>query len=224
MFDIVTIHQPVFLPYTGIIDKIRNADVFMFLDDVQFEDNGFQHRNRILTKVGVVWLTVPLKSPRYKRNLKEIMISNNTAWHRSMLDKIQHNYGKCPYFAEVFQLMRDILEGEHSCLVDLNIRSMLKILEYFNIKVDIKYSSHYADKPCQPTDRIVYLVQKLDGKVFLSGDAAKSYLEVDKFKDIEVRFQNYVCKEYAQKWSEQFVPYMSILDYMMYMGNDVSAL
>ena len=51
-------------------------------------------------------------------------------------------------------------------------------------------------------------------------------MDVEYFRScgVNVEFQNYECREYPQVWGEEFVPYMSILDYMMNMGNDVSLL
>ena len=38
MRKIVAIHQPNFFPWLGFFDKIRRADVFVFLDDVSYID------------------------------------------------------------------------------------------------------------------------------------------------------------------------------------------
>lgn len=38
---IVSIHQPAYLPWLGYFHKILRSDVFVFLDTVQLEKNGF---------------------------------------------------------------------------------------------------------------------------------------------------------------------------------------
>lgn len=222
----IVIHQPMFLPYTGIISKINDGDVFVFLDDVQFEDGEFQHRNRILTKNGIMWFTVPLQSPRYKMKIRDIKITYTKQWRENLLKTIQYVYGKAPYFKEVFDIMREILSEQHTYLVDLNIASTLKILEYLGIKKEVKLSSEIKGKPEDRIDRIINIVDSLNGNTYISGDGAKVYMDSVRFeaKNINVEFQNYKCKEYKQLWSDVFVPYMSILDYMMYMGSDTSKL
>jgi len=60
---IVTIHQPEHLPWLGLFDKIRRADLFVILDCVQFRKNYFQNRNRIRTESGWTWITVPVRRP-----------------------------------------------------------------------------------------------------------------------------------------------------------------
>ena len=56
----VAIHQPHYLPWLGYLAKWAAADVFVFLDTVQYAKNGWQNRNRIKTATGPRWLTVPV--------------------------------------------------------------------------------------------------------------------------------------------------------------------
>ncbi|PYN08619.1 MAG: hypothetical protein DME02_07080 [Candidatus Rokuibacteriota bacterium] len=56
----VAIHQPQYLPWLGYLAKWAAADLFVFLDSVQYEKNGWQNRNRIKTADGARWLTVPV--------------------------------------------------------------------------------------------------------------------------------------------------------------------
>ena len=58
----ISIHQPVYLPWLGFIKKIMSSEIFVFLDDVQFEKNGWHNRNKIKTSTGDIWLTVPVNS------------------------------------------------------------------------------------------------------------------------------------------------------------------
>ena len=46
---IVAIHQPQYLPWLGYFDKMLKADVFCYLDTVQYKKNEWQNRNRIKT-------------------------------------------------------------------------------------------------------------------------------------------------------------------------------
>ena len=59
----VAIHQPHYLPWLGYLAKWAAADLFVFLDTVQYEKNGWQNRNRIKTQAGATWLTVPVHAP-----------------------------------------------------------------------------------------------------------------------------------------------------------------
>ncbi len=72
---IVSIHQPAYLPWLGYLDRIARSDLFIFLDNVQFERNSFTNRNQIKTANGPVWLTVPvLVQGHLTKKLTQIMI------------------------------------------------------------------------------------------------------------------------------------------------------
>ena len=59
---IVAIHQPQYLPWLGYFGKMLQADIFCYLDTVQYKKNEWQNRNRIKTAQGWQWLTVPVTS------------------------------------------------------------------------------------------------------------------------------------------------------------------
>ena len=42
-------HQPNYLPWLGFFDKIKQADLFIIEDNIQFERQGFISRNKIMT-------------------------------------------------------------------------------------------------------------------------------------------------------------------------------
>ncbi len=57
---IVSIHQPQYLPWLPYFSKINISDVFVFLDNVQFQKNGLQNRNELKNSSGRFWVTVPI--------------------------------------------------------------------------------------------------------------------------------------------------------------------
>ena len=68
---IVAIHQPQYLPWLGYFDKMLKADVFCYLDTVQYKKNEWQNRNRIKTAMGWQWLTVPV-TYRFPQGIGEV--------------------------------------------------------------------------------------------------------------------------------------------------------
>jgi len=80
----VAIHQPEFLPWFGYIHKLANTDKFVLLDDVQFKKNNFQNRNRIITKQGLVWLTVPIKNTVLNKKIRETYIDKRQNYKKRL--------------------------------------------------------------------------------------------------------------------------------------------
>ena len=56
---ILTAHQPTYLPWLGLFHKISLADVFVSYNQVQYQVDNWNNRNKILTRYGPSWLTVP---------------------------------------------------------------------------------------------------------------------------------------------------------------------
>jgi len=99
---IVTIHQPEYLPWLGFFDKVRQADVYVMLDHVQYRKNYFHNRNRIRNHAGVVGVTVPvLTRERFGQALLEVEINDlgSPRWREKCWHSILQAYRKAPHFA-----------------------------------------------------------------------------------------------------------------------------
>src|SRR6478672_877532 len=61
----VAVMQPYFIPYAGYFRLFAASDLFVIYDCVQFQREGWVHRNRLTDPFGANrWLTLPLeKSP-----------------------------------------------------------------------------------------------------------------------------------------------------------------
>ena len=46
---VVAIHQPHYLPWLPYLDKADSCDIFVYLDNVQFQKRGFQNRRQSRT-------------------------------------------------------------------------------------------------------------------------------------------------------------------------------
>ena len=63
---ILSIHQPSYFPWLGLLDKIVKSDVYMIMDEIQLTDGAYQHRNVFLTADGKVkYLTIPFNKRDY---------------------------------------------------------------------------------------------------------------------------------------------------------------
>ena len=115
---ICAIHQPHYLPWLRYFDKIARADVFVLLDDVQYNKNGWQNRNRIKGPQGAFTLTVPV-SHRFQSGLAEVTVADQR-WRRAHLAALTTSYGRTPGFAALLAAVQPHLETEWQRLVELD--------------------------------------------------------------------------------------------------------
>ena len=216
----LTIHQPEHLVYLGIVKKIADADTFVIFDSVQFKKNYFGNRNKIRTKDGWVWVTVPVVKQPLETTFKNTKISYSTPWQKKYLNAVKTSYGKAPYFHEYYPKLEKIILGAGESLCELNIDLLMFALESFGIKKNIVRSSELnIPSDIHGSDLCLEICRVMNADQYLAGTSGKDYLKLDTFKDmgIEVEFQDFRHPEYSQI-GEDFISYMSFIDLLFMEG------
>ena len=176
----ISIHQPVYLPWLGFFEKVISSEKFVFLDDVQFEKNGFQNRNKIRTYDGEMWLTVPVKA-KSQTLLKDVKINYSTDWINKHKKSIILNYQKAKFFDKYWLELEKIYDEKYEYLLELNMEVIKFLFSKLKIKKEILVSSelHISAKG---SDRILEICKILDVNRYISGITGKKYLLIDDFK------------------------------------------
>lgn len=191
---IVTIHQPEHLIWMGLIDKIRQADIFVVLDDVQYEKNYFQNRNRIRYGNSWTWLTVPVKRHSLHTNINEIEISRKKNWVDDYLRLLKVGYEDSLNFEKLYPKIEDILNQNYKMLVDLNLALLYLFLKEFGIETKVVLASSLKIPPeIKGSSRLLKICKKTKAKIYLSGQSGLNYLRVSEFLEngIDVKFHSY---------------------------------
>ncbi len=222
---IAAIHQPQYLPWSGYIDKIRRADAFCFLDNVQYKKNEWQNRNRIKNVQGAQWLTVPALY-EFGQKIRDIKINNKVKWGKKHFAALRTNYAKAPFFKEHSGFFEETFSRQWESLADLNIHIIeyfIKVLEISDTKTvrasDLKNLSE------DPTGRLIDICRTLGADTYLAGADGANYMDMETFdkNGIKVIFQQYVHPEYPQLFGE-FISHLSVLDVVFNMGPESPAL
>jgi len=217
---LVAIHQPHYLPWLRYFEKIARSDVFIVLDDVQYEKNGFQNRNKIKTAQGWTYLTVPIQRPT-QRPINEVEIDNRSNWREKHARALEMSYSKAPHFKEIWPSLAAIYQQEWSHLAQLN-RAMLELfLQQLGIETRLLYSSELPTTG-QATDRIAELCHLAGGTAYLSGAyAVNAYLDpaVLQSAGIRLAFQEWQAPVYSQLYpAAGFVADLAIVDLLFNQG------
>jgi len=211
--------QPSYLPWLGYFDQMSTADVFVWYDDVQFDKHGWRNRNRIKGPKGPLWLTVPvLHTGRSLQAISEVEINNRLSWSRKHLRSVEQLYARAPFSSDVLRRLSDILPRPWQYLVDLDIATTEWLAHEFGIGTPRHRASQLGIEGDRNT-RLINLCRHFQATRYISGDAARDYLDVAQFAaaGIEVVWHAYQHPQYPQLHGD-FISHLSALDLLLNAG------
>jgi hypothetical protein len=217
----VSVHQPNFLPWLKLLDKILASDVYVAYDTAQYTKSEYHARQRVMTSNGPVWLSVPLRHVRGTQlPIEDVHIDNSQPFRRRHLKQLRFAYGSTPYFDDVFPILEQIYARDHLRLVDLNIDVIESLSSYLGVPVRILRASslpHAGDR----TERLIQLVKNAGGSVHLTSTFGSDHQHVEwpRFQraGITIRSQRFVHPVYDQIGG-QFVPNLAAIDMLFVCG------
>lgn len=217
----VAICQSSYIPWKGYFDLINSVDYFVLLDDVQYTRRDWRNRNRLKTKHGLVWLTIPVKSKgNYHSKIKDIQVANSGWWEQHWLT-IKHSYSSAPFFHEYKSIFAELyhVQKEQLYLSKINHHFIRCICELLGIKTKILWSTEF-ELVSGKTERLVHICKQLAATEYLSGPTAKSYIQENLFAEsgIKLSYMDYSgYPEYTQLFPP-FVHEVSIIDLIFNEG------
>jgi hypothetical protein len=219
----VGIIQSNFLPWRGYFDFIREVDLFIIHDDLQYTKGDWRNRNKIKTPRGLEWITVPVNYKTTSQLIEETTIDDSTRWAQKMLNRIREVYRQSPYFEPYFTQLSELLLKPAATISDLNLRLIHWACGHLKIDTPIKFSREFHPQGAK-TERLVGILQQVDATVYLSGPAAQAYLvpELLESQGIRLEYKKYNYPEYPQLFPP-FEPYVSIIDLLFMTGENASS-
>lgn len=217
----VAIVQSNYIPWKGYFDLMASVDEFIVYDDVQYTHNDWRNRNRIKTPQGVQWLTVPVKQTgRFQQSIRQAEIAGHH-WQQSHWKTLQLNYQRAACFARyAAELEALYVRSAYTHLSTLNHVLLTWCMRQLDINTHLTDSADYTlvgDK----TMRLVHLCEQAGASEYLSGPAAKSYLDETAFLDRGIKvtwFEYGSYPAYPQLWGE-FEHRVSVLDLLFNTGD-----
>lgn len=216
----VAIVQSNYIPWKGYFDLIKAVDEFILLDDVQFTRRDWRNRNRIKTPQGTRWLTIPVKvKGRYLQRIDEVEVSDQE-WLRSHWATLVQSYSAAPNF----ELYREPLEDLYRSpgprrLSDVNRRFIDAISSFLGIRTPISKS---GDRPVEgrKSERLVALCRQVGATEYLSGPAARAYLDEELFAEagVSVSYADYSGYPEYPQLHPPFEHQVTVLDLLFHVG------
>ena len=216
----VGILQPNYLPWIGNFDLMAQTDVWVWYDDVQYTRRDWRNRNRVAGKAQPVWLTVPVRhAQRSALRICDALIDADREWVRRHLETVRHFYGRAPFFLETLALLRRTLDRPHERLTDLAIELNESLAEALEIRPRFVRSSQLTYPRDERNGRLLAICQQFDATTYLSGPAARAYLEPDRFarQGIAIRYASYDYPQY-DRGGGPFYRDLSVIDPLCWAG------
>lgn len=215
--------QPSYIPWRGYFHQIAKADVFVFYDDVKYDKHGWRNRNRIKTPTGPQWLTIPVLSKGVEQNhtpIHQIEINWNQNWSRKHWAALELAYAKAPFFDLYSPLVSSFYTAHPHLLADFTIQTTIQLARTLGItSTEFVRSSTLPDIHGQKTDRLIQVLTRLGATRYISGPAAREYIEAEKFEQagIALEYMVYDYPDYEQLYPP-YDPQVSILDLLFMVG------
>lgn len=216
--------QPSYIPWRGYFHQIHKADLFVFYDDVQYDERGWRNRNQIKTPTGLQWLTIPVQTKGVrsaKTSIKDIRMVPNTSWHVNHWRSLQRNYSRAPFFKQYAARLGEYYATDSEFLADFTIRLTIRLARELGIEHTQFVRSSELRAEGTKTDRLLSILTQVGAKHYVSGPSAKDYIEPEKFAaaGITLEYMNYNYPEYPQLYGA-FEPAVTVLDLLFNVGAD----
>ncbi|WP_255037148.1 WbqC family protein [Lacihabitans soyangensis] len=219
----VAIMQPYFLPYIGYFQLINAVDEFIVYDNIQFSKKGWFHRNRFLQNGSDEYFTLPLKKDSDYLNVDQRFLSDLWPSEREKtLRKFKENYRKAPFFESVFPLIEDIYNFQDENLFVFILNSLKALCGKLDIQTPFVISSVLdIDHTLKGQSKVIALCKSVRATHYVNPIGGLELYNRSEFESngLDLSFIKSRPIEYPQ-FSNNFVPWLSVLDLLMFNSTD----
>lgn len=215
----VAILQSNYIPWKGYFDIIHGVDLFVFYDDVAYTQRDWRNRNRIKVAGGSTWLTIP-NHGRHDQRIDEVVL-DDARWQVKHWRSIEQAYGKTPHFDRYREYFEHVyLAHAWTSLSRLNQSLITHIArEFLGLPTHFDDAARHAAQG-QKLDRLLDLAVKVGATHYLSGPAARDYIDPQRFEAVGIVLQWQDYSGYPE-YPQRFPPFehgVSILDLLFNTG------
>jgi hypothetical protein len=216
----VAILQSNYIPWKGYFDLVNLADEFVLYDDMQYTRRDWRNRNRIKTPQGLKWLTIPVEvKGKYHQKISETRISG-TSWSTKHWQTLTQFYSKAPHYKVYANTFEDFYSNINDDLLsEVNFKLLEIVSDMLGISTRIRWSSDF-ELPDGRTERLMAICQQVGATTYLSGPAAKEYLDMRIAEEANVKVE-WMCYANYPKYSQLYPPFehgVTILDLLFNEG------
>lgn len=217
------IMQPYFFPYIGYFQLLAYVDKFVIHDDVQYIKGGWINRNRILINGQAKFITLSIRNDSSSLNINQrYFVEDIDRFKQKLLRQIEAAYARAPFFAQVRPLIEKCFSYHETNVSAFIINSLLEICRYLEITTPLILSSELEKRnQLKGQDRVVEINQVLGAQHYINPIGGVDLYDKDEFLKQGITLSFIKSREiHYQQFGNNFIPYLSILDVMMFNHPD----
>ena len=216
------IMQPYFMPYIGYFQLLASVDQFIVYDNIKYTKKGWINRNRMLQSGSDVMFSLPLKKDSDSLDVVERKLA--ACFDRSkLLKQFRDAYGCAPQFDLTYPVLERIVQYEEDNLFRYIHYSIVKLCEHLGINTEIRISSEIAiEHELKGQEKVLALCKAAGADVYVNtvGGVELYAKSAFRIQALDLKFIKARAFEYAQ-FGDSFVPWLSIVDVLMFNPLDV---
>lgn len=218
----IAILQSNYIPWKGYFDIINSVDEFVIYDEVQYTKNDWRNRNLIKAKDGLKWLTIPVSvKGNFYQKIKDTQIADKN-WTSKHWKTICMCYTRAPFFKVYKNIFEELyFKNNSSFLSEINLNFIEAINKILNIRTKISRSTDY-EIGIGKTEKLIQICKQAGASEYISGPAAKQYIDEDLFKSNNIKLIYFSYDGYDE-YVQLFPPFehsVSVIDLILNMGPD----
>jgi|WetSurMetagenome_2_1015567.scaffolds.fasta_scaffold01936_11 hypothetical protein len=217
----IAVQQPRYMPEAAYFHAMAGADLFVFLNDVQFEKNGLQNRNKIRNAESWQWLTLPVVH-KFLQKLGEVEVDFTKNWQRNHLHSLDACYGTAPFYRTYVPLFAEFFCAPASRLDRICIDSVRLLAGIMGIKTETVLTSDYRFRG-QSTERLIAVCRHFKADTYLAAPGEDEYVDLPLVEKagVKVKVLDAASTPYPQHRSRgqhDFVAGLSAIDLVFNCG------
>lgn len=218
----IAILQSNYVPWKGYFNLVDSVDEFVLLDSVQYTRGDWRNRNRIKSAQGLKWLSIPIQTSGKFPQLIEDARTSDENWPKHHWRQLWESYRRAPAFEEMAAQIEPVYASSPTrWLSEINEHFLTALNRLLGISTVITRDHKYlSDTTTGKTERLVEICQRAGAAEYVSGPAARAYLDEEMLRQrgIGVTWFEYPSyPEYGQL-HPPFAHAVTVLDVLFHLG------
>lgn len=216
---IVAAMQPYFFPYIGYFQLIQAADIFVFLDDVQYIERGWVNRNRVRNNNSWMWLTRAVeKAPRELPITQRRYIDSGPNCASDICQRLKTIYRKAPANAECLPIITSLLSSPECSVAHFNRLHTESLARTLGIETPCIAASEASPRgPLKGQDRIIDLCHRLGATHYINPIGGITLYSKEIFEREGIQL-NFIRTQAPLVQLQPEPSHLSIIDHLMHNG------